>query len=84
MVAWNPDRATQFSIVPSHYRVWVDEVMKRWCEHDDDDAMVHCTMAMKRCSIAPSVSRHRAIDFFAHALHVSEKRASDVNIHKTH
>ena len=70
----NLDRATQFTIVPSHHRVWVDGAMTmaRW--FDDDDAMVwQCDgdgamtrlrwcdriMTMKRCSIAPSASHHR-------------------------
>ena len=35
---WDPDRATQFIIVPSHHRVWVDGAMTRWC--DDDGAIV--------------------------------------------
>ena len=30
---WNPDRATQFAISPSHHGVWVDEAgdaIERW------------------------------------------------------
>ena len=45
----NLDRATQFTIVPSHHRVWVDGAMTmaRW--FDDDDAMVwRCAMATVR------------------------------------
>ena len=26
---WNPDRATQFTFVPSHHRVWVDGAIVR-------------------------------------------------------
>ena len=75
---WNPDRATYFTMVPSHHRVWVDGAITRWC--DVNDAMVRqCggdgvmkrwhnddgTMATTRCSIAPSLSCHRTITLSA-------------------
>ena len=68
------DRATQFTIVPSHYRVWVDGTMTRW--RDTDYAIEHCVIAIvlshhrhrviaplpSNCrAIASSLSQHRAI-----------------------
>ena len=70
---WNPDRVTQFTFVPSHHRVWVDGAMTRWCDRammrccNNEDAMTWwrwcdtcSTMTIKRRSIAPLLSRHRA------------------------
>ena len=73
--------ATQFTIAPSPYRVLVDWAMTR-CG-DDDEAMIRqcdgdgamarllwCDgmVAMRRWYIAPSLSHHRAIEYFANAL----------------
>ena len=61
----------------SHLDVLVDgAIMAMVIRWGDDDAMVivqwgngdDAITTTKRCSIAPSLSHHHAIDFFAHAL----------------
>ena len=78
---WNPDRATQFTVVPSHHQVLVDEAMMQWCKDDarvrqcdgvgDDYAMVRWQWSNALSHhhygvIAPSSTRFG--HFFGHTL----------------
>ena len=72
------ENALKFTIAPSHHRVWVAGAMTRWRHYDE-------AMFYRAIVTVSSHNRHRNIALSTlSTCSVSNKMASDMNIHYVH